>query len=202
MKHLWARSQSTHLKCLKQGPSQSKFSTNIIIIIINITQIGLYNEEPTHLLLTFSAIVSARDLLLFQDEICSKMTSREVDTSIQFSGQFPNKIKHYCFSMILCKKQQSKFQGRVGKTLVKWGFRENGEKTEMVPGPTVYPPPSLWPQSPFPEAYCCDSTWGIYPGGSGLVIQTNGTQVSSQPHASCLMLGQLFNLSKLKFSNL
>lgn len=144
MEHLWARSQLTCVKYLEQGQSQSKFSTNIIIIIINITQFGLSNnEEPTHLLLTFSAIMSARDLLLFQDELCSKMRSGEVDMSIQSSGQFPNKIEHYCFSVILFKKQESKFQGRIGKTLVKRGFTENGEKTEMVPGCTEPHPFSL-----------------------------------------------------------
>lgn len=36
----------------------------------------------------------------------------------------------------------------------------------------------------------------------GLFSQTNGTQVSGQPLTSCLILGKLFNLSKLDIPNL
>lgn len=52
---------------LDQGPSQSKFSTNIVIIItIDIPQFGLHNnEELRHLLFTFFAIMSVSVLPLF-----------------------------------------------------------------------------------------------------------------------------------------
>lgn len=52
---------------IDQGPSQSKFSTNIVIIItIDIPQFGLHNnEELRHLLFTFFAIVSVSVLPLF-----------------------------------------------------------------------------------------------------------------------------------------
>lgn len=76
VKHRWARNPAnkqhlviirslTHGKCLEQGQPQSNFSTNVIIIvIINVSQFGLYNEELRHLLLKFSAIVHQYPIVL------------------------------------------------------------------------------------------------------------------------------------------